>query len=342
MSARATVVVVGFGSEEYLEQCLSAIAVDMGPSDELILVDNGVAGAAHRRNGWPPQVRTLCPGRNLGFAGGVNLGAEAGNGIFVILVNSDAIIEPGAIDALISVADEARPTMATGCLRLANAPDRVNSAGNPLHYTGLCWAGGHGELATSHSLQRQVATATGGLMALRRAVWDRLEGFNESYFAYHEDCELSVRMWLVGGQVVFTPHAVALHHYNFSRNALKMYLLERNRLATVLTVYPTSLRRRVLPAILLSEVGLLALATKQGWLTQKIEGYRWLWRHRRDLRIRRELVTRTWQREPAALTPLLSVRIDPAMMQLPPLMWAVNFLLDRYWRLLGGGARARG
>jgi hypothetical protein len=120
-----------------------------------------------------------------------------------------------------------------------------------------------------------------------------------------------------------------------------MYLLERNRLITVLTVFPRSLRRRVAPALLLSEAGLVAMAASQGWLWQKLQTYRWLWQHRRVLRHRRAVVQRTWVVRPEALTPMLSARVEPAMIESPPLMSVVNAGLSGYWRVFGRPSGAR-
>ena len=64
-----------------------------------------------------------------------------------------------------------------------------------------------------------------------------LGGFCEPMFAYCEDTDLSLRCWQRGWRVVLVPDAVVLHRYEFSRNPQKLFLLERNRLLMVLTVY---------------------------------------------------------------------------------------------------------
>ena len=88
---------------------------------------------------------------------------------------------------------------------------------------------------------------------------------DESYFMYHEDTDLSLRCHLAGLRVVYCPDAVALHAYDFARNAEKMYLLERNRFLTVLADFPTHLLLRVLPVIVLLEPLYLLIAMRDGW-----------------------------------------------------------------------------
>ena len=126
----------------------------------------------------------------------------------------------------------------------------MNTAGNPLHVLGLSWAGGLGDPAPSTGSPRDVASATGATLVLRRSTWEALGGFPEPFFAYQEDLELSWRAWQRGWRVRYVPGAVVVHHYAFSRNPCKMYLLERNRLLLVLTTYGTRTLLLLAPALL--------------------------------------------------------------------------------------------
>ena len=98
-------------------------------------------------------------------------------------------------------------------------------------------------------------------------------------FAYCEDTELSLRSWQRGWKVVYVPDAVVLHHYEFSRNPQKFYLLERNRLFLVLTVFGPGLLLGAFLPLLALELATLALALRDGWARQKVAGWWWLLRH---------------------------------------------------------------
>ncbi len=339
MSESVSVVVLGYGDEEFLESCLTSVVAELGPDDDLVLVDNGVSDLSARRGSWPPRVRVVGTGQNTGFAGGCHVGADATAGEVLVFVNSDAILRPGALAELVAATADEGVGIAGGCLRLADEPDLVNSAGNPLHFTGITWAGGCGEPATEHDRPGEVAVATGGFFALRRAVWDRLGGFDPLYFAYHEDTDLSVRAWLSGLRVAYVPTAVADHHYEFGRSPRKMYLVERNRLVTVLTDYPRPLLVGVLPALLVTEPALLVQALVQGWSREKVSAWVWLLRHRGELRARRRRVQAQVARANApdgavALARHLASRIEPPMVDHPPGMGLVNAALAGYWRLV--------
>lgn len=331
-TCRRSVIVLGFGPEPFLEDALASLAADCEAQDEVILVDNGIARRASRQPSWPEQVRVVGDGVNSGFAGGCHVGVRAAGGELLVFVNSDAIVHPGALDALTRGTEQPGVGIACGCLRLADQPDIVNSAGNPLHFSGISWAGAFGEPANQHNEAREVTVATGGLLALRREVWDILDGFDQLYFAYNEDTDLSLRAWLLGWRVYYVPEAVANHHYEFSRSPLKMYLVERNRLITVLTDYPAGVLRAVAPALLAMELLLLVQALLQGWASQKVKSWWWIARHPRLLQRRRARVQAQVTASDTDIAARLVSRVEPPMMALPPGMGLVNRVLEAYWR----------
>ncbi|TQM63881.1 glycosyltransferase family 2 protein [Humibacillus xanthopallidus] len=329
---RRSVIVLGFGPEPLLEDALNAIDADCASDDEIILVDNGIQSRAVRQDAWPVRVRVVGDGENSGFAGGCHRGSDAAEGEILVFVNSDAILRRGTLDALTRGTLEPGVAIACGCLLLADQPDLVNSVGNPLHFSGISWAGACGEPAVDHEIEQDVTVATGGLLAMNRDMWNALGGFDEMYFAYNEDTDLSLRAWLRGWRVLYVPDAVAEHHYEFGRSPLKMYLVERNRLVTVLTDYPDRLLRVVLPAMFGMEALLLVQALLQGWSAQKLRSWWWIARHVGVLRDRRARVQAHVTASDADIARLLVSRVEPPMMSLPPGMGVVNGGLEAYWR----------
>ena len=98
-----SIIIVSFNARAHLERCLQSLH-DAPPArtHEIIVVDNastdGSADAARR---WP-RVRVIEAGANIGFAGGNNVGIRASSGGCLLLLNSDTIVPPGAVDALLA------------------------------------------------------------------------------------------------------------------------------------------------------------------------------------------------------------------------------------------------
>ena len=331
MGERLCVVVLGYGDEPLLLDCLQAITRQLTGLDELVLVDNGIPSQLRRAAAELGAI-VLGDGRNTGFAGGCNIAAAFTEAPVLVFVNSDAVLRPGALSALVAPLADLAVGVVGGCLRLADQPDLVNSVGNPVQYLGFTWAGHCGEPATEHDEATSVAVATGGLFAIRHDTWDKLGGFEQAYFAYHEDTDLSLRTWLSGREVRVEPAAIADHAYEFSRNPDKLYLSERNRLITVFCDYPAPLLRRILPVLLLVELPLTAMAFVSGWGRQKIAAWWWVLRRWRWLIRRRDDVQRDVAMTAAEFAALLTAEISPPMVASPPGMGALNAALRRHWR----------
>ena len=313
-----TAVVLAYRDEPWLDDCLAALEASTGLSSlEIVLVDNGATGGAVERVAGRERVTVLRPGENLGFAGGCNLGAGQGRGDVIAFVNSDAVVAPDALHHLAVAALEPGVGIATGSIRLGHDPDRLNSGGNDVHLLGIGWAGAFGEPAADHQRRRTVASASGAGMAMARATWERIGGFCDRYFAYHEDADLSLRCWQQGLSVVFVPEAVVVHHYEFSRNPDKLYLLERNRGIFVLTLYETRTLLLLAPFLLLFEAAVLAAALRDGWAGRKAAGWLWLVRNRRWLRQTRGRLQSVRTVGDDVLAPLFATRIEAGHLPLP-------------------------
>jgi GT2 family glycosyltransferase len=305
-----SVIVLAFGAEPLLERCIASVLDP--PHTEVVLVDNGCTTDAVAEVEGTAGVRVLRPPRNLGFAGGCNLAALHARGAVVVLLNSDAIAQPGAVAALASALSDPTVGIATASVRFLDRPELLNSSGNPVHFTGTTWAGNLGRPGSMFARSADVASASGAAMAVRTTDWQRWEGFWDEMFAYCEDTELSLRCWLEGSRVVYVPEAVVLHDYEFSRNPHKFFLVERNRLLMLLTVYETRTLAILALPLAAFELAVLTVALRQGWARQKLTAWWWLVTHRSDIRARRALVQRARRRRDAALVPLLAPTIDPA------------------------------
>ncbi len=329
-----SVVVLAYGSDPWLERSVASALASTGVGTEVIVVDNGCTDGTTERLDAMDRVQVVRPGSNLGFADGCNTGLAEATGDVVFFLNQDAILAPDALSHLAEVALEPQVGAATGSVRLAEDTARFNSRGNPFHFLGFSWSGGFGEPVPAHEARREVTGASGTAMAARRSLLDELGGFNEDYFAYHEDLEMSLRCWLRGLSVVYVPEAVVTHRYEMSRNPIKFYLMERNRLFLVTTLYQRRTLALLLPVLLATEAGMLAVALQAGWAGQKVAGWRWLWRHRDRVLARRRLLQKERVVSDRELAPRLASHFDAANMLLPQWARPLDLAVAAYWSLV--------
>jgi N-acetylglucosaminyl-diphospho-decaprenol L-rhamnosyltransferase len=265
------VVVVTHQSAEHLPALIAALSEQLGPEDELVIVDNAssdgtaeVARSLHRR------AQVIETGANLGFAGGCHVGAEATDTALLMFLNPDSRPHPGCLE-LLRRAATAHPDWGAWQATVLLEDGRINTSGGVVHFLGFGWAGDCEKPATElPQHDREVGFPSGAAMVIRRTSWDEMGGLDRDYFMYGEDLDLGLRLWLSGMQVGIVVAAQVTHTYDFDKGAGKWFWLERNRWRTVISVYPPAVLILLLPALLAAEVGLLAIAARQGWLAPKL------------------------------------------------------------------------
>jgi N-acetylglucosaminyl-diphospho-decaprenol L-rhamnosyltransferase len=330
-----SVLVVSYENRDDLQRTLPALLPELGDDDELIVVDNNPGdGSAEAVRELAPQAQIVTMGRNTGFAGGANAGAEAASGELLVILNPDAAPQPGFGEAIRRPWVEERGWSAWQALVADGEGRCVNSAGNPVHFTGIVWAGGHGLPLSEAPAAGEVVAASGACLAIPLAEWRRVGGFPAEFFMYHEDVDLSVRLRAAGGTVGIEPTAVVAHDYEFGANAQKWFWLERNRLAFLVRTYPGALLALLAPALLATELALLPVAAAGGWGREKLRAdlafLRWLPRLLRERRMVQRQRTIGASEFAAALTPDLDSELISPLVR----TWPVRLALRAYWRLV--------
>jgi GT2 family glycosyltransferase len=298
-----SVIIVHWNEAELLRNCLRSLERSDYPNLEIIVSDNHSTddGVAMVRKEFP-RVQVIANEDNLGFARGNNVGIRASKGVYVAILNADTIVEPTWIRLQVE-ALEADPTigMCQGKMMLMREPGKINSVGMTLTREGLIKHIGDGEVdAGQHATQRPIFAVSGACAFCRRRMLDRIGLFDEDFFVYCEDWDLSWRAWIGGWRCVYVPDAVLHHFRNFTVEANSSlywylrYLNHRNRIWTLLknASWPTLLTHS--PSQLWYDLVMTGKGLK-AWLTRSREPVelkaRWdaLCRLPRMLRKRREL-----------------------------------------------------
>ena len=337
MKATLSTVIVAFNSAPDLARTLPALAGEMTAGDELIVIDNcSEEDPTSTVKAAVPGARIERLETNTGFAAAANRGVELAGGDLVVVLNPDARPESGWGEAIRRPLEEqpdwtawmALVTFVEGEQRL------INSLGNPVHFTGISWAGGHGLPLDQAGPSREVPTASGACLAMPRETWRRTGGFAGEFFLYHEDVDLSLRIRAAGGRIGLETAAVVDHDYEFSASPGKWRWLERNRWATLIRNYPAPLLVLLAPALLATELALLPVAMRGGWVGHKLRSWgdllRWMPRLLRERRLIGSARTVTNAAFAANLTPDLDSPYIPGIAHGP----VVRGLLRGYWRLV--------
>jgi GT2 family glycosyltransferase len=209
-----SVIILGWGGEPYIAQCLNALLQQTYPRIEIIVVDNassdGTAAIVARDF---PQVKLVHTPTNLGVAGGNNTGFRTAAGDILVLTNVDTKASPNWIEVLVQ-AMLSDPTIGIASSKLLYPEGTIQYGGGIVDpRQGFARHGAAGEKNVSDSQIRDIDFATGASLAIRRAALEQIGLEDEAYFPIdYEDSDLSYRARQAGWRVVYVPDAVSTHY----------------------------------------------------------------------------------------------------------------------------------
>jgi hypothetical protein len=273
----ASIIIPTWNGLRYLDACLTAVAAQQGVEAETIVVDNAsndntVEHVRHRH----PGVRVIALESNRGFAGGVNAGAREARGRFIVVLNNDTVAQPGWLRALVGGVDEREGfALTTSLVVYAHDPDIIDSAGDGMLRWGGAFKRHHGQPADSAGESAEVFGVCGAACLISKAVFDELGGFDEDFFASHEDVDLSYRARLLGYRCRFVADAVVLHHGSATlgrRSAFSVAQGQRNLEWVYLKNTPAPLLVRTLPGHVLYDAAAAIHFARLGLLGPFLRG----------------------------------------------------------------------
>jgi GT2 family glycosyltransferase len=203
-------------------------------------------------------VRLVALAQNRGFAGGNNAGVREARGRLVALLNNDTVPDAGWLRALRRGLDEpARFALAASRIVYMHDPAIIDSAGDGLSRSGGAFKWQHGAPVHTADQSREVFGVCGAACLMPKAVYEELGGFDEDFFASHEDVDLSYRARLLGYRCRYVADAVVRHHGSATlgrMSARAVFQGQRNLEWLYVKNTPGVLLARTLPGHLLYDV----------------------------------------------------------------------------------------
>lgn len=275
LRAKVAVIVVGFNSRQFFEDCFSSLAKSLGQNGRIFLIDNN---STDDSVAWVkrefPNIEVIASKSNLGFARANNVAVGKAMKLgfrYIFLLNPDTIIDSNAIDRLLASADDQTVQQPLILLHQKKPTNLINTSGNILHYLGMSYVGGYRQDYRRTAFQTDLALASGAAMWIPAAIIKKIGLFDDDFFMYHEDVDFSWRVRMAGFSIKLVSNALVWHKYEFSRNMKKMYFIERNRWLFVLKNYQTRTLLVLTPMFVLNEIASFFHALLNGYLWLKIK-----------------------------------------------------------------------
>lgn len=266
-----SIIVVTWNGRAYVEACLEAAAAQVDVDAETIVVDNGSTdGTTDFVRSRFPYVRVVALPENRGFAAGNNAGARVARGEFLAFLNNDAVPEPTWLRALRGgVHPSSGFLLATSRIVYMHDASVIDSAGDGLFRAGGAFKRHHGAPVHVADQSGEVFGVCGAACLIGRQVFEELGGFDEDFFASHEDVDLSYRARLRGYRCRYVADAVVRHHGSATLGRISEFAVfhgQRNLEWMYFKNTPASLLVRTLPAHLVYNAAAAAHFARLGLL----------------------------------------------------------------------------
>jgi len=250
IKSSVSIVIPHWNNVDVLSECLESISNTNFENFETIVVDNASTdnSVASVRSNYP-NVKLIENDKNYGYAGGCNIGAEAASGDFLIFLNNDTVQEKDWISNLIKTINS-DDKIAAVQPKILNYYDRNvfdYAGGSGGHMDIYCFPFARGRIFSfqendegQYNNKEKCFWSSGTCFMVRRELFQKSGGFDESFFAHMEEIDLCWRLYAMGFEVWVEPDSVVYH-----KNALtlpmyshkKYYLNHRNSLLMLLGNY---------------------------------------------------------------------------------------------------------
>ncbi len=213
---RVAVVIPNWDGADLLRQCIDSILAQTYKNTSIVVVENGSRdNSLEILKSYGKKVIILPQTHNLGFAGGVNVGinyALRQDIEYIALFNNDAIADKNWVKNLVAILDQDKKVGIVTSKILIDGTGKIDSTGDWYTTTGMPFPRGRGE-ADKHQYDKLtlVFGASGGASLYRSELFRDIGIFDEDFFAYYEDVDVSFRAQLRGWIVKYEPSAVVYH-----------------------------------------------------------------------------------------------------------------------------------
>ena len=263
-----SILVLNLNGKHLLKPCLESIFEQNFTDYELIVVDNNSNdGSAEYIKENFPNITLIENPKNLGFAGGNNTGIKACSGKWIFFLNNDTVLEKNCLDFLTKHIKTEQLVLMPLMLK-ADSPEFVDSAGDMLYPWGYAYR--YNNVPANKFLEsKEIALACCGAAMFNRELVEKLNGFDEDFFLYYEDVDLSLRARHLGAKVWLVPQAKVFHKGSATvgkKTQSRLYYIERNRFFTKLKNFPLSTLIKYAPISFICSLYSFILWTKRGFL----------------------------------------------------------------------------
>lgn len=227
------IVIPNYNGNKYLEECIDSLYIQTYSKFRVIIIDNASTDSDYK---WLDKYENILFKRldqNYGFDKAVNEGIKLSNTEYIVLLNNDTVAKKDWLENLINCIKRAQKIFSV-CSKMIRYDDKniIDDAGD--EYNVLGWGSklGDGQPITSYTNTKEVFSSCAGAAIYRRSILDEIGYFDEQFFAYMEDVDISYRAKIHGYKNIYCADAHIYHIGSATSgskyNSFKVKLAARN------------------------------------------------------------------------------------------------------------------
>jgi hypothetical protein len=221
---RLSIVIVNWNTGDLIRRCVESVYANLpaGETEVLIVDSASTDGSTQAVQAQFPQAIYIYSSQNIGFGPANNLALRQAAGDFILLLNPDTLVHPGAIESLLRFLEQ-NPGVGAAASKLLNPDGSLQYSCSPepslrgeflrLFHLGGVRPDGYYPMETwDEKAPRAVDVILGACMFLRKPVLDQVGLFDEQFFMYNEETDLCRRIRQAGWKIYWAPQAQVTHY----------------------------------------------------------------------------------------------------------------------------------
>lgn len=230
-----SIVIPNYNGNKYLKECLDAVYIQTYQEFEVIVIDNASTDGSYDWIKSYDRLTWKVLDKNYGFSRAVNEGIKLSTGEYVLLLNNDAVLEVGFLETIVQAIKKDDSIWAV-CSKMIQYNNRelIDDAGDEYNLLGWAYKRGDNKSVAEFTKSERVFSACAGAALYRKEVFNQIGYFDEEFFAYMEDVDISYRANIYGYKNMYCADAKVYHIGSATSgskyNAFKVKLAARNNL----------------------------------------------------------------------------------------------------------------
>jgi len=336
-------------ANKYLNACRDSLRYQTYSNFVVYIIDNAssLESLKYLQETYPEAIilsradGNYCAANNLGMKQAIADGCD-----YLVAANMDTEVAADWLKELVAALDNNESAGIAQSLILLNPKNdidrlnpKINTTGNSIHFLFFGFTNNYNieqSALTLNNYPEISGYASGCSFIIRAEIFQMIGGYNEDYYMYHDDLDISLKTRLAGYKIILAPKSIIWHKYEFERSVRMLYYMERNRAISFLAFYPLSVLLLLSPVFLIMSLGMLFFSIRGGWFFTKLKVTAYFlrpasWRLiRKDRQHYKQL-----RKEPTtAVAKKFVGRIEFQEIDNPILKYLVNPVFNAYWNLV--------